>query len=167
MATTKPNGDSRPGPCDTPRGPRIRESSLFRLFLGGTIATVALALIVFVVEPRITGRESIFSGIVGADIRSPHGVGLIAFHFFNGSVIFPLGFAFLSARLPGPWLVKGLTWGAILWLVTEMVIMPISGYGFFGRDVGGPSTAVGALAGLLIYGGLQGFIAGLPGRKDE
>jgi hypothetical protein len=164
---TDTGGKADKGPCDGPVNRRSRESSLFRLFLGGTIATVGLALIVFVVEPRITGGESMFAGIVGSDIRSPHGVGLIAFHFFNGSVIFPLGFAFLSARLPGPWLVKGLTWGAILWLVTEAVIMPISGYGFFGRDVAGPGTAVGALAGLLAYGGLQGAIAGLPGRIED
>jgi hypothetical protein len=140
---------------------------LFRLFLGGATGTGALALIVFVLEPMITGQNSVFAGILGADVRNPHGIGLIAFHIFNGSVIFPLGFAFLSARLPGPWLVKGLIWGAILWLIGEAVIMPMAGYGFFGRDVGGQGTAAVTLTGLLVYGTLQGAMAGLPGRKDE
>src|SRR5262245_36044746 len=89
-------------PCDAPTRPGTRESSLFRLFLGGAAGTGALAVIVFVVEPMITGQNSVFAGIIGADVRSPHGIGLIAFHIFNGSVTFPLGFAFLSARLPGP-----------------------------------------------------------------
>ncbi len=160
------DGAGSASPCPPPHR-RTRQSSLFRLFLGGIVGTAALALIMLFVEPILTGQTSGLARLLGAEIGTPHGVGLVVFHFFNGSIIFPLGFAFLSSRIPGPWLVKGLIWGLILWLMTEAVIMPISGYGFFGQNAGGLSTALGALVGLLVYGGLQGAIAGLPGRKDD
>jgi hypothetical protein len=163
----KDNGQEGRTPCDDPAGGRSRESSLFRLFLGGTAGTGALAAIILFVEPLLTGKTAGLARLLGTEIGTPHGVGLIVFHFFNGSVLFPLGFAFLSARLPGPWLVKGLAWGTILWLFAEAVILPISGYGFFGQKAGGPSITAGLLAGLLAYGGLQGAIAGLPGRSDD
>ena len=56
---------------------------------------------------------------------------------------------------------------AILWLLAEGAIMPMMGYGFFGRDVGVRGTAVSLLAVLVVYGGVQGLMAGLPGRKDD
>ncbi len=126
-----------------------------------------LALIVFWLEPTITGHASPFAGILGVDVRNPHGVGLIVFHAFNGSVVFPLGFAFLAPRLPGPWVVKGLIWGLIIWLMAELVIMPIVGYGLFGRDAGVAGETLSVLGSLAAYGVTQGAIAGLPGRKDD
>jgi hypothetical protein len=169
MATNNepPNDSAHAPPCDAPAGRRSRESSLFRLFLGGAAGTGALAAIIMFVEPMLTGKTAGLARLLGSEIGTPHGVGLVVFHFFNGSVVFPLGFAFLSARLPGPWLVKGLVWGAILWLLVEAVILPISGYGFFGQKAGGLGTTAGSLVGLLAYGGVQGAIAGLPGRSDD
>ena len=167
MATANGGDGGRRPICDTPAVRRREQSSLFRMFLGGFAGTIVLALIVLVSEPRITGRASTFAGILGVDVRTPHGIGLIAFHAFNGSILFPLGFAFFSGRLPGPWLVKGLIWGLILWLLGEAVIMPMAGYGFFGRDAGVPGTGASALVNLMVYGGLQGAMAGVPGRKED
>jgi hypothetical protein len=166
MSTANGGDDGERPVCHESAAERRDRSSLFRIFLGGVTGTVALSLIVFAIEPRITGRPSPFAGILGVDVRSPHGVGLIAFHAFNGSVVFPLGFAFFSGRLPGPWIVKGLIWGGILWLMAQGVIMPMAGYGFFGRDAGIPGIAASALVNLVTYGALQGMMAGLPGRKE-
>jgi hypothetical protein len=166
MATDTGSG-ARNGPCAAPSKRRSRETSLFRLFLGGITGTVGLALIEVLAVPLVTGRPSPFADILGTRVDNPHGVGLIVFHCFNGSVVFPMGFAFLSARLPGPWIVKGLIWGAILWLLAEVAIMPMAGYGFFGRGAGIPGSVLSALVGLLAYGGLQGAMAALPGRKDD
>ena len=40
--------------------------------------------------------------------------------------------------------------------------MPIAGFGFFGYAADGLRVAASSLAGHLAYGGLQGFIAGIP-----
>ena len=52
-------------------------------------------------------------------LGDPHGFGGMVFHIFNGVVLFPMGFAFLSVRLPGPAVVKGLIWGTILWALAR------------------------------------------------
>jgi uncharacterized membrane protein YagU involved in acid resistance len=82
-------------------------------------------------------------------------------HFINGTIIFPLIYAYvLYGVLPGGPTVKGMTWGVILWLLAQSVVMPMMGGGFFSANAGGVMAVVGSLLGHLIYGGLLGAIAG-------
>jgi hypothetical protein len=62
--------------------------------------------------------------------------------------------------LPGGPTVKGITWGVILWLLAQGVVMPIMGGGFFSANAGGVMAALGSFLGHVIYGGLLGAIAG-------
>ena len=83
-------------------------------------------------------------------------------HFVNGTVIFPLIYAYLLyAVLPGsPWL-KGVLWGLILWLIMQVMGMPMMGMGFFSANM--PQTVMsvmGSLMGHIIYGAILGAIAG-------
>jgi hypothetical protein len=121
----------------------------------------------FLLEPVLMNRSLDPAQALGAELSNPHGLGLIVFHFFNGSIIYPLGFAFFVVRLRGPWLMKGLVWGIILWLLAGVVFLPISGFGFFGYDADGLRFAARSLAGHLAYGGIQGLIAGIPPRKMD
>ena len=139
---------------------RSREPALSRLFLGGLAGTAAITLMMYFVDPLITGRTMDIAQILGKVLGSPHRAGGMVFHVFNGGVLFPLGFAFLSVRLPGPAIVKGLIWGMILWALAQALIMPMLGSGFFGDTAGGPRAALSSLAGHLVYGALQGVIAG-------
>jgi len=141
-------------------GLQSRELALSRLYLGGLAGTTAITLMMYFVDPLITGRTMDIAQILGRVIGSPHGAGGMVFHVFNGVVLFPLGFGFLSARFPGPAIMKGLIWGAILWVMAESLIMPMLGSGFFGDTAGGLRAALSSLAGHLVYGGLQGVIAG-------
>jgi hypothetical protein len=43
-------------------------------------------------------------------LGDPHVVGGMALLIFKGAVLFPLAFAFLSVQLPGPGVVKGLSY---------------------------------------------------------
>src|SRR5262249_45345555 len=104
MSTNGERGDVHRAPCDAPERRRVVQPSLFRLCLGGFAGTVALTVILFVVDPLLSGQASDFARIIGAELGNPHGVGLLVFHFFNGSILFPLSFAFLDEWLPGPWL---------------------------------------------------------------
>lgn len=146
---------------------RSREPAISRLFLGGLAGTAAITLMMYFVDPLITGRRMDIAQVLGRVIGSPHGAGGMVFHVFNGVVLFPLGFAFLSVRLPGPAIVKGLIWGAILWALAESLVMPMLGSGFFGDTAGGWRAALSSLAGHLVYGGLQGVIAGSRTPPDR
>jgi hypothetical protein len=166
MATNAGRGDVET-PCAAPGRHRAGQPSILRIFLGGCAGTVALLLIMFFLEPIFIGQGSNPARALGVELSNPHGLGLIMFHFFNGSIIFPLGFAFFAARLQGPWPVKGLIWGTILWSLAGLVVMPMSGFGFFGYNADGLRVAATSLAGHLAYGGLQGLIAGIPGREAD
>jgi hypothetical protein len=69
-------------------------------------------------------------------------------HFINGTIIFPLIYAFLLYRiLPGrPW-AKGIYWGLILWFLAQAVVMPMMGGGFFSASMGGMKAVIGSLLG--------------------
>jgi hypothetical protein len=145
---------------------RCREPAISRFFLGGLAGTVAITLMMSFADPLITGRTRDFARMLGTMLGNPHGVGGMVLHVFNGAVLFPLGFAFLSVRLPGPAIVKGLIWGTILWALAQWVVMPELGSGFFGDTAGGLRAALSSLAGHLVYGGLQGIIAGSRDEPD-
>jgi uncharacterized membrane protein YagU involved in acid resistance len=134
--------------------------------VGGLAGTVAITLMMDFVDPLITGRTMDLAQVLGRVIGSPHEAGGMVFHVFNGVVVFPLGFAFLSARFPGPAIVKGLIWGVILWALAESLITPMLGSGFFGDTSGGLRAALSSLTGHLVYGGLQGVIAGSREAPD-
>ena len=144
---------------------RAGRRSILQLVLGGFAGTVAFVLILSFHEPGLMGRSSDPARALGAVLGTSHDLGLIVFHFFNGSIIFPMAFAFFAAGSRAPWLAMGLIWGTILWLLAGVVVMPIAGFGFFGYAADGLRVVAISLAGHLAYGGLQGFIAGIPPRR--
>ena len=82
-------------------------------------------------------------------------------HFVNGTVLFALIYALaVYARTPGSPVIKGAIWGVALWLVAQLVIIPMVGAGVFSAAAGGMMAAAGSLGGHLLYGALLGSIAG-------
>ena len=148
-------------------GRRTGEPAISRILLGGVAGTVAITLMMEFVDPLITGRSSDLARLLRVEVGNPHWLGGMILHFFNGAILFPLGFAFLAARLPGPWPVKGLIWGAIIWTLAQGMLLTMSGASFFGYNADGLKGALSSLAGHLVYGGLQGLIAAIPGRKAD
>jgi hypothetical protein len=160
-------GEGRETPGTAPARDRAGQRSILQLVLGGFAGTAAFVLILSFLEPGLVSRSSDPARALGAALGTPEGLGLIVFHFFNGSLIFPLAFAVFAARSRAPWLAKGLIWGTILWLLAGVVVLPIAGLGFFGYAADGLRVAASSLAGHLAYGGLQGFIAGIPPRRTD
>jgi cation transporter-like permease len=152
-------------PCAALGSERAGQRSILQLVLGGYAGTVASVLILSFLEPGLMGRNSDPARALGAVLGTSHDLGLIVFLFFNGSIIFPMAFAFFTAGSRAPWLAMGLIWGMILWLLAGVVVMPIAGFGFFGYAADGLRIVASSLAGHLAYGGLQGLIAIIPPRR--
>ena len=129
-----------------------------RAILGGFVGTLALTFMMYKVAPMM-GVKMDIAGRLG-QMLGGWAMGMVM-HFVNGTIIFPLIYAFLLYRvLPGPPLVKGLVWGVVLWLTTQLMLMPIMGAGLFGMKAGGMMGAIASLVGHLVYGSLLGSIAG-------
>jgi hypothetical protein len=137
-----------------------------RAVLGGLVGTLALTLMIYKVAPMM--------GMVKMDIAGKLGqmfggweMGMVM-HFVNGTIIFPLVYAFLLYRfLPGPPVVKGLAWGVVLWLTLQFIVMPMMGAGLFSMKAGGMKVAIGSLVAHLVYGSLLGSIAGAGVSRER
>lgn len=134
----------------------------------GFIATLVMTMIMYMAPmmgmPKMDLAAmlgSMMSQQMPAPMSTAWWMGMVI-HFVNGTVIFPLIYAYLLyAVLPGrPWL-KGVLWGLLLWLIMQVMVMPMMGMGFFSANM--PQTVMsvmGSLMGHIIYGAILGAIAG-------
>ena len=136
-----------------------------RAILGGFVGTLALTFMIYQVAPMMGMGKMDIAGNLGRMFGS-WTMGMVM-HFILGTVVYSLTCALLAYRfLPGPPVVKGLVWGAVLWLGLELVGMPMMGAGLFSVKAGEMKAAIPALIGHLVYGALLGSIAG-PGVGAE
>jgi len=132
--------------------------TLSRAMLGGFVGTLAMTAMMYFVAPMM-GLHMDIAAMLGSMLGGSWAAGLMM-HFVNGTVVFPAIYAYvLYARLPGSPLTKGTTWGVALWLVAQVVVMPMMGAGLFSSAAGGMMAAMGSLVGHVLYGSLLGVIA--------
>ena len=133
-----------------------------RSITGGFAGTAAMTLMMYTVAPMMGIHMDIVK-MLRSMLGNSWSAGL-AMHFVNGAVIFPAIFAtVLYNRLPGAPIVKGTAWGVILWLVAQVIVMPMMGAGFLSLAMGGGlMPAMGSLAGHVLYGATLGAIAATP-----
>ena len=132
-----------------------------RAALGGFVGTLAMTVMMYMVAPMM-GLHMDIAAMLGKALGVGWAAGLVM-HFVNGTLIFPAVYAFvLASSLPGGPVVKGTMWGVILWLIAQLVVMPMMGAGVFSGEMGGMMAAGGSLVGHLLYGALLGAIAGAP-----
>lgn len=130
-----------------------------RAIAGGCVGTLAMTMMTYLVAPMMGVKMDIAGGLA-AMLGASWAVGLMM-HFINGTVLFPLIYAFVLFRaFKGGGIAKGVEWGLILWLVGQLVVMPMMGAGVFSSKMGGAMAVLGSLAGHVVYGTLLGFIAG-------
>jgi hypothetical protein len=153
----------------TQHGVPMNRAHPSKAILGGFAATLVLTVMMYT-GPLIGMPELDIAALLGwaitGDMPEPlSAVWWLAMteHFVNGSVIFPLFYAYLLfPLLPGrPWM-RGVCWGLLLFLFAQMVAAPlVLCIGFFSRYWEPQAlTVLGSLAGHIVYGAIFGAIAG-------
>ncbi len=142
--------------------------SIARAILGGFVGTVLITLMMYYVAPMMTGQRMDIAAMLGSMMGNSWVLGMMA-HFLNGTIIFPAIFVFaLYKVLPGPPWLKGTLWGAALWLVAQVVVMPMMGGGLFSANMGGMKAVLGSLMGHIAYGATLGAMTGrLPASYKQ
>lgn len=131
-----------------------------RAMFGGFVGTVAITLLMYFVAPMMTGQPMDIAAMLGALLGGSWIAGMVL-HFVNGTVIFPLLYTHaLYPVLPGGPTTKGVVWGLVLWLLAQIMVMPMMGGGFFSANAGGLPAVMGSLMGHIVYGALLGAIGG-------
>jgi uncharacterized membrane protein YagU involved in acid resistance len=134
-----------------------------RAVLGGLAGTSAITFLMYIGGPMMGLPKMDIAAMLGSMLGG-WGMGMMM-HLLNGAVIFPLIYAYLLfGKLPGAPYMKGILWGLSLWLLAQLVVMPMMGAGVFGLKMNGIMSAFGSLMGHFIYGALLGVVAG-PGHS--
>ena len=146
-------------------------ANIGQAILAGFVATLVMTFLMYLAPlmgmPKMDIASmlgSLFFTPAPAPGTSGWWVGMIM-HFINGSIIFPLVFAYLLyPLLPGrPW-VKGLGWGLVLWFLAQALVMPMMGMGFFTSEHPQATAAVvGSLLAHILYGAIFGALYGRGG----
>lgn len=98
-------------------------------------------------------------GVASAHLATGAAIGWLI-HFMIGIALAVVYATAFEARLPGRPLFRGLLYGVLVFIVAQLVFMPLVGGGVFsGGDV---ELLTGSLLGHLVYGGLVGWIYGEP-----
>ena len=103
-------------------------------------------------------------GLASAHLATGAALGWIL-HFAIGMLLALIYAGVFERRLPGPPLARGLLYGALVFVVAQLVFMPLVGGGVFSH--GDPELLTGSLLGHLVYGGLTGWIYAGPVTRSE
>lgn len=105
-------------------------------FLAGFVATAVLSVLMVAKGMMGVLPELDVAAMLAMMMGAPIIVGWIA-HFMIGTVAWGGGFAILYDMIPGGSAVlKGIVFGIVAWLGMMIVIMPMTGAGFFGMNFG-------------------------------
>ena len=120
--------------------------------------------------PRMDIAAMLGSMFAGGSPPMGSGSWLVGFgmHLIIGIVLLPVGFALISNYLP-TWnaVIKGLFFGVTVWLIAQLMVMPMMGAGLFSSNLPqGRMLAVGSLLGHLLYGGVVGFVYQRKGEEE-
>jgi uncharacterized membrane protein YagU involved in acid resistance len=126
--------------------------------VGGFVGTPAMTVTVYLLGTLIGVKMNFVDAL--ATMLGGWKMGMLV-HVLNGAIIFPLAYVvFLYRFFPGPAYVKGLTFGLMLWLTSQLLILPLIGAGLFSSQMGGIRASGTLLLGHLVYGVLLGSLAG-------
>ena len=132
--------------------------SLGRAIIGGFVGTPAMTVLMYTVAPLLDVRVDI-AEMLGSMLGG-WTLGIIV-HIVNGSIIFPFIYIYLFDHLPpAPPVARGLMFGGGLWLMSQVVVMPAMGAGFFSAHLGGVASCFASFLGHMAYGTLLGGLAG-------
>lgn len=138
------------------------KANIGRACLAGFIATTVVTFMVYFVSPNMTGGPSDLAGmLVGALNLS--WILAIGLYYLIGAILMPFVYARLLYRyLAGGAVVRGMTWGVLLWLVSQAIVVPTTGGGMFSSATGGLRVVLESLVGHLVYGLVFGVWLGGP-----
>ena len=137
-----------------------------RALVAGLVATAAMTALLLVEPsvglPKIAIGQVLSSALGLASARLGGGalLGWII-HFLVGMLLALLYAAVFYRRLPGGPLARGLIYGGLVFVMAQVLFMPLVGGGLFSRGDG--QLLAGSLLGHLVYGGLVGWIYGAAG----
>ena len=131
----------------------MRQHEVAKAMVGGLLGTLLQTIMVYGVAPMMAGQSMDVAAML-----VPSCAPAMLTHLLSGSVIFPLGYVWLSSQtFSGPPVLQGMLWAGLIWCVAEV----------FSTALGGLPAALRALLGYLVYGATLGSIVGAVQPEDR
>ena len=140
--------------------------NLLSAIIGGLAATSLMTPVAYL-APAFRLQQLDFAAMLGslvANQTTPPVTGLwllgMLLHFVNGSLIFPVVYAYVVyPGLGGPPWLRGVAYGIALWAIAQAVVVPLAGMGFFSSEATHPLAALAWSFGThVLYGATLGAI---------
>ena len=137
-----------------------------RAAIAGLLGTAAMTALLLVEPsiglPKIAMGQVLSTslGLTTAHLSIGPALGW-ALHFLIGMALAVIYAAAFDRRLPGTAVIRGIEYGVLVFVVAQVVFMPLVGGGVFSR--GDPELLTGSLLGHLLYGGVVGWTYGPSG----
>ena len=131
-----------------------------RAAVAGLVATAGMTALLLVEPsvglPKIAMGQVLASslGFTTAHLDAGPALGWVLHFAIGGALALIYAVAF-ERRLPGPGVMRGMLYGLLVFLVAQVVFMPLIGGGLFSR--GDPELITGSLLGHLLYGAILGW----------
>ena len=126
-----------------------------RIVLAGVIGTAAMTMVGLWGAPMMglapMNPAVMLAGAMGGMIAAGW-----AAHLMIG-ITLAIGYALVSAYLPGPPVVRGALFAVAPWLMAQLIVIPMMGMPIFS---GSMMAAMGSLIGHLVYGATIGGLIG-------
>jgi uncharacterized membrane protein YagU involved in acid resistance len=141
-----------------------------RAAVAGLLGTAAMTALLLVEPsiglPKIAMGQVLSTslGLTTAHLSIGPALGWVL-HFCIGMALAVIYAAAFDRRLPGSAVVRGMLYGALVFVVAQVVFMPLVGGGVFSR--GDSELLAGSLLGHLLYGGIVGWTYGLSGISTD
>ncbi|HEX9729759.1 MAG TPA: DUF6789 family protein [Gemmatimonadales bacterium] len=129
-----------------------------RIALAGVGGTAAMTMLMLA-APLIGMPKMPIGEMLGSFLKIGSTLGW-AMHGMIGLVLAGIYAVAASTRLPGAPALRGAVFGVLVFLVAQLVVMPMMGAGVFsGGDI---SMIMGSLMGHLVFGAIVGGVYGTP-----
>ena len=140
--------------------------NLARAAVAGLVGTAAMTTLLLVEPsvglPKIAMGQVLASSLGLTTARLPIGPAVgWGLHFIIGMALAVIYAGVFDRRLPGSAVVRGVLYGVLVFVVAQVVFMPLVGGGFLSR--GDLELVAGSLLGHLLYGGVTGWTYGETG----
>ncbi|NIR51289.1 DUF1440 domain-containing protein [candidate division KSB1 bacterium] len=152
----------------------MKENKLRKTLAGGLVATIVMTVIIYLAPllgmpgvdlPSMLGK--FLTGLQARPYSAAWDLGLLV-HFVLGVFVLPALYVFLFyPRVPGKARIKGLYFGLVVWVVSQIAVMPLMGTGVLSIYTRYPVLVLlETLIAHIVYGVVLGSIIGesmIPG----
>ncbi len=129
-----------------------------KAIIAGVAATAVMSLVAMFVAPMMGMPKMDFGNMLGTGnpmMEMPYAAGWMV-HFVLGIIMAIVYAKFLFGKLPGNGIVQGIVYGLILFVLAQVMVMPMMGSGVFSG--GNMQMIMGSLVGHIVFGATLGAV---------